>query len=318
MGPATLVVYTALEDDQLQRYLPVFQKAYPNIKLDIYRESTGVVTAKFMAEKANPQADVVWALAATSLLAADQEGMLQAYAPRGLERVNEQFRDRRSPPTWVGTDVWESAFCVNTVEIKNKNLPMPTSWEDLAKPVYKGHIVMSNPASSGTGYLSVASWLQLYGEDKGWQYMDQLHENIAQYQHSGSKPCRVAGTGEFPIGVSFGYRGVTQKNQGQPLEVVWPKEGSGWDLEANALVKKNTVKPEARTFLDWAIGDDIMKEYAKSYPITTVKTSEPIPPGYLTDPLKQLAKNDLAWAAKERERILKRWADKYDGKSEPR
>ncbi|HEV2122811.1 MAG TPA: putative 2-aminoethylphosphonate ABC transporter substrate-binding protein [Chloroflexota bacterium] len=317
-GPATLVVYTALEEDQINAYTSVFQKRYPNIKLEMVRESTGVITAKFLAEKENPRADVIWGIAATSLLVADEMGLLKPYAPNGLERVDSTFRDKRTPPRWVGIDVWESAFCVNTIELKAKNLPMPTSWQDLTNPVYKGHIVMPNPASSGTGYLSISSWIQLMGEENAWKYMDGLHQNIAAYQHSGSKPCRVAGTGEYPIGISFGYRGVAQKLRGEPLEIVWPKEGAGWDLEANALVKKATIKPEAKTFLNWAISDEIMREYAKNYPMTTVKTDVPIPQGYLTEPLKQLAKNDLIWAARERERVLKQWAGRYDGKSEPK
>ena len=72
---------------------------------------------------------------------------------------------------------------------------MPESWNDLTKPVYQGHVVMPNPNSSGTGFLDVSSWLQLWGEEGGWQFMDALHENIAWYTHSGSKPCKQAAAG---------------------------------------------------------------------------------------------------------------------------
>jgi iron(III) transport system substrate-binding protein len=313
-----ITVYTALEDDQLAVYMPLFQKEYPDIKVNIVRDSTGIITAKLLAEKDNPQADVVWGLAATSLLVADSEGMLEPYAPKELDQVQAQFRDQKNPPHWVGIDAWMSAFCVNTVEAKNKNLPIPTSWADLTKPEYKGQIVMSNPASSGTGFLSVSALLQLNGEEKGWQYLDALHENIAQYVHSGSKPCKMAGAGEYVIGISFDYRAVTAKEKGEPIEPVFPKEGSGWDIEANALVKKATVKEGSKTFLDWAITAPLMKEYAKNYPVTAVKTDVPIPAGYPADPLAQLIKNDFVWAATNRDRILKEWTAKYDSKSEPK
>ena len=59
------------------------------------------------------------------------------------------------------------AFCFNTEVGKKHSLPMPTSWADLTKPVYKGHLVMPNPNSSGTVYLSVASILQRMGEGEG-------------------------------------------------------------------------------------------------------------------------------------------------------
>lgn len=316
--PETITVYTALEDDQIATYLPMFEAENPNIKVNIVRDSTGIVTAKLLAEKDNPQADLVWGTAASSLLIADQEGILEPYAPQGLENVQPQFRDDRDPPHWVGIDVWMSAFCVNTIEIANNNLPMPASWEDLTNPVYQNQIVMSNPASSGTGFLSVAAILQLKGEEAGWEYLDRLHQNIAQYMHSGSKPCKVAGTGEYPIGISFGYRAVKQKNDGEPIEAVFPKEGSGWDIEANALIKKPEIKEAAKKFLDWAITPEISAEYAKNFPITAVKTDTPIPEGFPSDPLSQLIQNDFQWAAKHRDAILAEWSKRYDGKSEPK
>jgi iron(III) transport system substrate-binding protein len=317
--PATggITVYTALEDDQLSEYLPLFQKQYPDIKVNKVRDSTGVVTAKLLAEKDNPTADVVWGLAASSLLVADKQGMLEPYAPKGLDAVQPMFRDSQNPPHWVGIDAWESAFCVNTVEAGKKNLPIPQSWADLIKPEYKGQIVMSNPASSGTGFLSVSVILQMMGDAEGWKYLDALHENIAQYVHSGSKPCKLAGSGEYAIGISFGYRAVKQKNGGEPIQPVFPKEGSGWDVEANALVKKANINPDAKTFLDWAISPEISKKYAKNFPLTAVKTDVPIPAGFPEDPLKQLStKNDLKWAAANRDTILAEWTKRYDSKSE--
>lgn len=313
---ATIVVYTALEDDQISEYLTSFKQKYPEIKVNPVRDSTGIITAKLLAEKDNPQADVIWGLAASSILVADQKGMLEPYAPKGLDNVQALLRDDRNPPHWVGIDAWMSAFCANTVELKKKNLPIPESWEDLTKPIYKGQIVMPNPASSGTGFLSVAAILQLKGEKEGWNYLDALDKNVAQYVHSGSKPCKVAGSGEYPIGISFDYRAVKQKNAGEPIEPVFPKEGSGWDIEANALVKKSKIKPAAKTFLDWAISQDVSKKYAKNFAITSVKTDVPIPAGYLSNPLKQLIKNDFNWAAANRDKILEEWTNRYGAKSE--
>lgn len=319
-GSATageIVVYTALEDDQLGAYLEAFKQEYPDITATIVRDSTGIITAKLLAEKDNPQADVVWALAATSLLVASNQGMLEPYTPVGLERVNSKFRDASNPPQWVGVDVWMSGFCINTIEVEKLGLPVPQSWEDLLDPVYKGHLVMPNPNSSGTGFLSVSAILQLKGEEAGWEYLDKLHENMGQYTHSGSKPCKMAGAGEYPIGISFGYRGIIQKENGEPIETIFPTEGSGWEMEANALVKKENIKPAAKTFLNWAISDAAMREYAKNFAVTSVKTDQPVPEGFPADPPAQLIDNDFATAAENRQAILDEWLKRYDGKSEP-
>ncbi len=313
---AELLVYTALEDDQIPRYMKSFKEKHPDITVKFVRDSTGIVTAKLLAEKANPQADVVWGLSAVSLMQCKQAGMLEPYAPKDAGKVNPLYK--AADNTWFGIDAWMTGFCVNTVELANKKLAMPASYADLIKPEFKGLITMPNPASSGTGFLTVSAILQLMGEEKGWAFLDKLHQNISAYTHSGSKPCKLAGTGESVVGISFGYRGLQQKKKGEPIEVAFPTEGSGWDLEANALVKKASIKPEAKVFLDWALSMDAMKEYAQSFAVTGYATGTAIPEGFPADPTKQMIKNDFDWAAKNRDRILAEWTKRYDGKSEPK
>lgn len=312
----SLLVYTALEDDEIPGYLALLKKSHPEIQVKIVRDSTGIVTAKLLAEKDNPRADVVWGTAATSLMLCDQAGMVEPYAPKGIERVVPKMKDTNAVPHWVGIKAWMTGFCVNTIEAKDLNLPIPSSFEDLLNPVYKNHLVMPNPASSGTGFLTVSAILQMKGETEGWAYLDKLHKNMARYTHSGSKPCKIAGSGELPIGLSFAYRGFMQKQKGEPVLTVFPKEGSGWDVEANCLIKKANIKPAAKTFLDWAISEPVMKAYAKVYPVTAYNTGAPIPDGFPENPEAQLIDNDFQWAAKNRMRILKEWANRYDGKSD--
>ncbi|QJD81757.1 putative 2-aminoethylphosphonate ABC transporter substrate-binding protein [Cohnella herbarum] len=314
-----LTVYTALEDDIIQAYLVSFKEKYPDVKLNFVRDSTGIITAKLLAEKDNPQADLVWGLAATSLLVLDQNGMLEGYSPEGVDRVLPEFKDSNEPTRWVGIDAWETAFVVNKPEMEKLGLAIPQSYEDLIKPEYKGLITMPNPSSSGTGFLTVSGVLQLMGQEKGWEYLDKLNENIAMYVHSGSKPAKLSGTGEYPIGISFGYRGIQEAQKGSPVETVFPTEGSGWDLEANALIKKGTIKKAAQQFLDWAIGEEVMKEYNKNYAILSVKSdSTVIPEGYSKDPMDQLIPIDLSEAAKNREHTLTEWDKRYNAKSEPK
>src|SRR2546427_5041339 len=296
----TLTVYTAVEADDLKKYAARFNEDYRDIEIKGVRASTGVIPAKLLAEKANPQADVIWGLAATSLLVLKPEGMLVPYAPKGLEKLDAQFRDKDNPPAWVGMDAWVAAICFNTVEAQKKSLPKPTSWKDLTKPVYKGSVVMPNPASSGTGFLDVTSWLQLFGEAEGWKYMDALHQNIGVYTHSGSQPCTMAGAGEYPIGVSFEFRAARQKRQGAPIDIVFPSEGSGWDMEATAIVKGTKNLDAARTLVDWSVTDKAMKLYNEGYAVLAVpgiaKPIECLPPNMLD----HMAKNDFQPACLDR------------------
>ncbi|MBK6804338.1 MAG: putative 2-aminoethylphosphonate ABC transporter substrate-binding protein [Betaproteobacteria bacterium] len=313
-----LTVYTALETDQLKAYQEGFNKVHPDIEITWVRDSTGVITAKLLAEKANPRADVVMGVAATSMGVFDAEGMLQPYAPQGLSRIASQYRDPKNPPAWVGMDVWGATICFNTVEAAKRGIPKPETWKDLTKPIYKGQIVMPHPASSGTGFFDVTAWLQMFGEAEGWKFMDGLHENIAQYMHSGSKPCASAANGEYVVGISFEYRANREKAQGKPIDLVFPKEGLGWDLEAIGIHKGTKQQAAAQKLVDWAVSDPAMALYAKNFAIVAVPSlSQPLP-NVPANYGSMLAKNDFAWAAKNRDKILAEWSRRYESKAAPK
>ncbi len=312
----TLTVYTAWETDTLKPYAEGFAKVAPDIELKYVRDSTGVITAKALAEKANPQADVIAGLAASSLELLKQEGMLQPYTPKGFERLTRDYSDKATPPSWLGLDVWGATVCFNTIEAKKRNLPKPETWRDLAKPIYKGMIVMPNPASSGTGFLDVTAWLQLFGEQEGWKYMDALHENIAQYTHSGSKPCKQAGAGEFPIGISFELRAHKTKAAGAPIDIIFPREGLGYDIEAAAIVKGTKKLQAAQRYLDWLASKEANELFARDWAIVAypgvARKIDTIPADYE----KMLVKNDFGHIARNRERVLTEWQKRYSAKAE--
>jgi len=248
-----LTVYTAVEAEDLKRYAATFNEDHPDINIKWVRDSTGIMTAKLLAEKNNPQADIVWGLSGSSLLIFKAEGMLQPYTPKGLKNLDPKFYDQDDNASWIGMDAYVAAICYNTIEGKKNNLVAPKSWWDLTKPMYKGHVIMPNPNSSGTGFLDVSSWLQLFGEKGGWAYMDALHDNIARYTHSGSKPCKLAAAGETAIGVSFAFRGARSKAAGAPIDVIFAKEGIGWELEAAAIIAGTDKLEAAKTLMDWSV-----------------------------------------------------------------
>ncbi|AZY48682.1 putative 2-aminoethylphosphonate ABC transporter substrate-binding protein [Bordetella avium] len=314
----TLTVYTALEADQIKAYQAAFEREYPDIKIQWVRDSTGIITAKLLAEKNNPKADVIWGLAGTSLGLMDKEGMLEPYAPKGLDQIAPNMRDAKPVPAWVGMDAFASAICFNTIEAKKQNLPVPKSWQDLTRPEYAGKIVMPNPASSGTGFLDVSAWLQLFGEEKGWAYMDALHKNIGSYTHSGSKPCNLAASGEFPIGVSFDYRAAKLKADGAPIEPIFPSEGLGWEVEATAIVK-GTKNPEAaRKVADFSASRAANELYKANFAVLAIPSVATSNPNLPSDLASRMIKNDFVWAATHRDPIIAEWTKRYDSKSEPK
>ena len=104
-----------------------------------------------------------------------------------MEALRPAFRSQDG--SWTAHDAYVGIICFNTAEAQKLGLAAPKSWQDLTDSKYKDKLVMPHPASSGTGYLTVAAWLQLMGEAEAWKFMDALHQNMAVYTHSGSAPC---------------------------------------------------------------------------------------------------------------------------------
>ncbi len=313
-----MTIYTALENDQLGPFKQAIEAAVPEAEVVWVRDSTGVITARFLAEKDNPRADMVLGQAATALLVFEKMGLLEAYKPKGAEALKEVFRDTKEPYTWTGMDAYLGVVCFNTAEAGKIGLKAPTSWKDMLNPALKGKLVMPHPASSGTGYLMVGAWLQIMGEAEGWKFMDALHENIAVYTHSGSAPCVQAARGERVAGIALDMRGASEKTKGAPLEVVIPKEGTGWEMEALAIVKGTKNLAIAKKIADWAATKGANELYSKTYAVVAMPGVVNYPPNYPATAEKQMIKNDFAWMADNRERILAEWSKRYESKAAPK
>ena len=318
-GGGEVVLYTALEEDETADYLQLAEQEMPELNIKWVRYSTGEVMAKLIAEQDNPQVDLIYGTAVTEL--ARVSDLFVPYKAKGWDQIGAEFKDPKG--YWTAIDMYVAAFCLNKNRLAEKGLDKPLSWADLTKPEYKGEVIMPNPGSSGTGYLQVMSILFMNGikegREDGWDFLKKLHQNIVEYTNSGSAPAKMASTGEIAVGVSFGYRVAKQIADGFPVEMVFPAEGSGYELEANALVKGAKNPENAKRFLDWAISENAMRAYSKYKIMVTRKgiSSEaeiPLPP---PEDVK-LAQMDFAWAAKNKTAVVDKWTSLFQDKTVPK
>ena len=311
-----LTIYTALENDQLAAFKAEIEKAVSGVQVEWVRDSTGIITARLLAEKANPKADMVLGLAASSLLLFQKEGLLESYKPAGSDALKAGFKDGKEPYTWTGMDAFLSVVCFNKPEGEKHKAPAPLSWGDLTKPVFKDQVAMPHPASSGTGYLTIAAWIQIMGEQAAWEFMDKLHENIAVYTHSGSAPCVQAAKGERIAGIGFDMRGAREKTNGAPIDIVLPKEGAGWDMEAASIVKGTKNLDAAKRVADWVATKGANELYGKYYAIVAHPDIKAAPANYPETAELAMVRNDFAWMAENRDRILAEWTKRYESKAQ--
>ncbi|MBF0350502.1 MAG: putative 2-aminoethylphosphonate ABC transporter substrate-binding protein [SAR324 cluster bacterium] len=311
-----LIVYTAVEQDDLKRYSEAFNEDHPEIQVRWIQDSTGIITNRLIAEKKHPQADVVWGLSAISLMVLKEQDLLQPYAPRGVEKLDKKFVDPSAEIAWTGMDAWVATICYHPETLTGKGLTPPHSWQDLADARFEGLITMPNPVSSGTGFMNVSAWLQIFGEEKGWEFMDALHRNIGWYTRSGSMPCQLVASGAIAIGVSFAYRGAQLKATGVPIELITPTEGVGWDMEASAIIRGTSKLEAAKVLMDWSVSEKANALYNQNYAVIAMPGLAKPVPGYPENIQAAMIKNDFQYAAQNRKSILEEWQRRYGAKTQ--
>ena len=306
-----LVVYTAYEENELKTFWDQFKKDMPDLaaKASYIRGSTGPTIARLEAEKANPQADVVWGVFNDYMTGAATKGLLEPYAAKESNAIPARFKHPDN--MWQGVTLLTVAFAVNQKKMAELKLSPPKSWADLVDPRYKGHVVMSNPSTSGTAYLLLASHAARVGEDKMWEYYDALDKNLSQVTKSGGAPGRMAASGETPIGVALAYEVEVAKKQGAPIDIIWPADGVPWTFEANGLVKGAKNPQNARRFLDWAVSKSAMQSYAEWRGTGITRSDVAVSGPKITE--MKLIDIDFVKAGdpQYKDRLVKRWQEKY-------
>ena len=306
-----LVLYCSPQEEWCQQVVTEFERE-TGIRVAMTRKSSGETYAQIKAEADNPRGDVWWGGTGDPHLVAAEEDLTEAYDSPMLPELHDWAISQyeASDGKTVGIYAGALGFGYNTELLEQAGLEPPACWADLIKPEFKGEVQMANPASSGTAYTALATFVQMMGEEEGFQYLKDLHANINQYTRSGSAPITAAARGETLIGIVFQHDAVTQKVAGFPIEVVSPCEGTGYEIGSMSLIKGARNPENARTFYDFVLRADIqsMAREVAAYqvPSNTNAEAPPESPDFDTITLidydfKEYGSSDV------RARLLEKW-----------
>ncbi|MDU8924208.1 ABC transporter substrate-binding protein [Pasteurellaceae bacterium LIM206] len=308
-----LVVYCSATNQVCEAVTQEFGKKY-DVKTSFIRNGSGSTFAKVEAEKNNPQADVWYGGTFDPQAQAAELGLLEAYRSPNIDQIMEQFRDPAKVKGNYASAIYMGilGFGINTERLKKLGInEMPKCWNDLTDPRLKGEIQIADPQSSGTAYTAIATFTQLWGEDKAFDYFRRLHPNISQYTKSGITPSRSAARGEATIGIGFLHDYAMEKKNGAPIELIVPCEGTGYELGGLSILKGARNMDNAKKFVDFALskeGQEILWRKGDSYQTLLNTTAEQSPTAF--SPLKlQLIDYDFEkyGAADERKRLIEKW-----------
>ncbi len=254
-----------------------FPKA-TGIALEFVRLSSGEALARLRAERANPVFDVWFGGTGDPHIVANEEGLTEFYRPRAWADLRPELREAvagRYIPLYAGILGW----AVNPSLLREKNIPEPRRWEDLADPRLRGLVSYPNPNTSGTGYTMLATVVQLYGEEKAFDLLKRIHRNVAQYTRGGADPGVLTGRGEVAVGVTFLHDAVLQILRGFPVAYGSARDGTGYEIGGLSLVRGAPNRANGITFIEWALtpAAQALAAQAGSYQIPS-NAKTPIPP----------------------------------------
>lgn len=308
-----LTLYCSPQIEWCQLMVEEFEKA-TGVKVAMTRKSSGETFAQIKAERRNPKGDVWWGGTGDPHLQAAEEGLTQEYRSPRLPELQDWARRQAEQSGYRTVGIYAGALGVgyNSELLQKHKLPAPKCWQDLTRPAYKGHIQMANPNSSGTAYTTLATIVQVFGEDAGFEFMKGLHRNINQYTKSGSAPIKASARGETTMGIVFQHDMVTQAVKGFPIEIVSPCEGTGYEIGSVSVIEGARNPENARKWVDFALDPKIqtMAAQARAYQVPSHSGASPPPQAPDLSQIKLIDYDFKKYGSSaERRRLLKKWDD---------
>ncbi len=239
-------------------------KKETGIDVKMARKSSGETFAQLRAEKRNPKVDIWWGGTGDPHLQAAEEDITFKYQSANLNKLQGWAVNQAEQSGYrtVGVYAGGLGIAYNHDIMTKKGLPAPKGWKDLTNPIYKGEVQMANPNSSGTAYTVLATIVQLFGEEQGFEYMKKLHLNINQYTKSGSAPVKSAARGENTIAIVFMHDSVKQSVKSFPITTVAPIEGTGYEVGSMSIIKGARNLENAKKWYEFALRADIQSKAA--------------------------------------------------------
>ena len=309
---APVTVYCSILEEQCRLGVANFEKA-TGIKVTMVRKSTGETYAQIKAEATNPRGDVWWGGPGDPHMQAAEEGLLDEYRSPRLGELHEWAQQLAEQSRFRTSGIYLGALGIgyNTEVLKKKGLPEPKCWADLLDPKFKDEVQVSDPSSSGTAYVMLASLVQLMGEDRAFDYLKKLHLNVNQYTKSGAAPVKALGLGETGVAIAFMHDMVTQIVQGAPVKTDRAVRGHRLRDRGRIADQGRAGTPTARAGSSIgrsARGADLVGAGLKIYSIPSNKAA----PAHADAPrlaeMKLIAYDSAKYGSSaERNRLLKKW-----------
>src|SRR5437899_3663587 len=256
---AKVVWYTSLVLPSAERVAKLFETTYPGVKVEVHRTGSQRSLQRVMQElQANiKNVDVIHTSDAGHYVLLKEKKLLMKHTPAGVDRFPASFKDKDGYHYGLRATVTVIAYNTKAVSAAEA----PRTWKDLLDPKWKGKLVTAHPGYSGVIATHVLALVHLHG----WDYFKQLAQNKPMLVQSAVDPSGVVASGERPVAVNGGdYTFYQTKKKGNPVEIVYPKEGVPLVVSPTAIMAAAPHPNAARLFTDFTFTREIQQVMADS------------------------------------------------------
>lgn len=257
-----LVIVTSYPPDTTETVKKAFEAKHSGVQVEMLKKNTTAGIKYLQETKGNNTSDMFWASAPDAFEVLKGDKLLQKYEVKvqGIPDKVGAFPINDPDGYYKGFAASGYGIMWNTRYVKAKNLPVAKTWEDLAKPVYHGHVGMSAPSRSGTTHLTVETILQGEGWDKGWKLIKEIAGNFKTVTERSFGVPDGVNSGQFGYGIVIDFFGLSSQASGFPVEFIYPPVTTL--VPANIAIVNNAPHPEAAAafieFLLSAEGQEVL------------------------------------------------------------
>lgn len=299
-----LNIYAVMPEKFSSQLVDAFSQK-SGVKVNFVRMASGETLTRLIAEKKNPQVDIILGGPADIYEAGIKEDLFVPYE-RSDWGIPEEYRSAKG--YWTGIGLNPLIFMTNTNFLKKNNLNAPDSWQDLLNPAYKNGLQMADARTSGTATERIFALVKLYDEDGAFDYQKKLNANVQLYTKSGQGGAIPVAGGQAASGIFYLVDALDIQQQGYPVTITYPKEGTTYGIECVGIVKGAKNPEAAKKFMDWATSVELANVMGEKK-INFVPVHKD---AKITDPVLDISKvtflhADTAWKGEKRKEYVERW-----------
>lgn len=306
-GPSEDRTVTIYVSHKKPVYLPIIREfeERTGIWVEVVSGGSNELLTRLRQEQEAPQADILFGGGVESISA--YEDCFTPYESSESPAILERYRDPES--------CWTPFSALPIVLIYNEKLVSPqalTGWEDLLNPQFQGRIAFADPAVSGSSFTALATFLGAMPELEAPMQALMLALDGRTLDGSGDVVSAVV-EGKALVGITLEETAVKAIAAGNPLGIVYPREGTSCLPDGIAIVKNCPHPENARAFLDFAVSLDVQNLLVRQESRRSVRTdavsSRQLPP--LED--LPLLPYDPEQACANRDAIMTQWSRLKEG-----